>query len=100
MRRTLASLIPTAAAMVRVDQWVALAGFSWVVLRMTSRFVAAEMRGVRPGRGASFSVDTVLAVPHSVIKERVEEHRRQAANNPNRPGPKPKRKIEPSASDP
>ncbi|MBM3813262.1 MAG: hypothetical protein FJW20_16680 [Acidimicrobiia bacterium] len=44
-------------------------------------------------------VDRVLAVPHSVIKERVEEHRRQAAKNPNRPGPKPKRKVNPSASD-
>jgi hypothetical protein len=45
-------------------------------------------------------VDRVLAVPHSVIKERVEEHRRRAALNPNRPGPKPKRKaVKPSASD-
>ncbi len=44
-------------------------------------------------------VDRVLAVPHSVIKQRVEEHRKQAAQNPNRPGPKPKRKnIKPSAS--
>ena len=38
-------------------------------------------------------VDRVLAVPHSVIKQRVEEHRKQAALNPNRPGPKPKRKA-------
>jgi hypothetical protein len=46
-------------------------------------------------------VDQVLSVPHSVIKERVEEHRRQAALNPNRRGPKPKRKaMPPSASDP
>lgn len=45
-------------------------------------------------------VDQVLSVPHSVIKERVEEHRRQAAQNPNRRGPKPKRKATPpSASD-
>jgi hypothetical protein len=44
-------------------------------------------------------VDRVLAVPHGVIKERIEEHRRQAALNPNRPGPKPKRKVKPSASD-
>jgi hypothetical protein len=47
-------------------------------------------------------VDRVLAVPHSVIKERIEEHRRTAASNPNRPGPKPKPKrkaIKPSASD-
>jgi len=43
-------------------------------------------------------VDRVLAVPHSVIKQRVEEHRKQAALNPNRPGPKPKRKIKPRAS--
>jgi len=45
-------------------------------------------------------VDRVLAVPHSVIKRRVEEHRRQAALNPNRPGPKPKQKrkaVKPSA---
>ena len=45
-------------------------------------------------------VDSVLAVPHSVIKERVEEHRKQSALNPNRPGPKPKRKnVTASASD-
>jgi hypothetical protein len=46
-------------------------------------------------------VDRVLAVPHTVIKQRVEEHRRQAALNPNRPGPKPKKKkrraVKPSA---
>jgi hypothetical protein len=43
-------------------------------------------------------VDRVLAVPASVIKQRVEEHRKQAALNPNRPGPKPKRKLKASAS--
>jgi hypothetical protein len=43
-------------------------------------------------------VDRVLSVPHSVIKQRVEEHRKQAANNPNRPGPKPKAKLKASAS--
>jgi hypothetical protein len=32
----------------------------------------------------------VLAVPHSVVQKRIEEHRAQAANNPNRRGPKPK----------
>jgi len=31
-----------------------------------------------------------LAVPHSVIKKRIEEHREQAAKNPNRRGPKRK----------
>ena len=34
----------------------------------------------------------VLAVPHSEIQRRVEEHRREAAKNPNRRGPKPKHK--------
>jgi hypothetical protein len=46
-------------------------------------------------------VDQVLAVPHNVIKQRVDEYRKKAALNPNRPGPKPKRKtVKPSASDP
>ncbi len=45
-------------------------------------------------------VDRVIAVPHSVIKQRVEEHRKQAAQNPHRRGPKPKQKtLKPSASD-
>ncbi len=37
-------------------------------------------------------VDRVLAVPHSVIKERVEEHRKQVALNPSKPGPKIKKR--------
>ena len=32
----------------------------------------------------------ILAVPHSEIKKRIEEHRAQAAKNPNRRGPKQK----------
>jgi hypothetical protein len=46
-------------------------------------------------------VDRVLAVPHSVIKQRVEAQRKLSAQNPNRPGPKPKQKrkaVKPSAS--
>lgn len=44
-------------------------------------------------------VDSVLAVPHSVIKERVENHRKEAAKNPHRPGPKKKKRksVKPSA---
>jgi hypothetical protein len=42
-------------------------------------------------------VDRVLAVPHSVIKQRIEEHREQADKNPQKRGPKPKTK-KPSAS--
>ena len=34
----------------------------------------------------------VIAVPHSEIQRRVEEHRREAAKNPNKRGPKPKHK--------
>jgi hypothetical protein len=32
----------------------------------------------------------VLAVPHSEIQRRIEEHRKEAASNPNRRGPKKK----------
>lgn len=35
----------------------------------------------------------VLSVPHSEIKRRIEEHRKEAAKNPNKRGPKPKRKT-------
>jgi hypothetical protein len=46
-------------------------------------------------------VDRVISVPHSVIKQRVEEHRKQVASNPNRRGPKAKQKVvKPSASAP
>ena len=31
-----------------------------------------------------------LAVPHAVIQQRIEEHRKEAARNPRRRGPKPK----------
>jgi len=36
-------------------------------------------------------VDQVLSVPHSVIKQRIEEHRRAVARNPHRRGPKSKK---------
>jgi hypothetical protein len=39
------------------------------------------------------AMKTVLAVPHSQIKRRIEEQRKQAALNPNKRGPKPKRKA-------
>lgn len=37
-------------------------------------------------------VDRVLSVPHSQIQKRVEAHREAAAKNPNKRGPKPKRR--------
>ena len=38
-------------------------------------------------------VGHVLSVPHSVIKERIEEHKRQSAKNPKKRGPKKKPNI-------
>jgi hypothetical protein len=38
----------------------------------------------------------VVKVPHAVIQQRVEEHRKQSAKNPNRRGPKTKRTRKPS----
>jgi len=32
----------------------------------------------------------ILKVPHSVVQQRIEEHKRQTAQNPNRRGPKAK----------
>jgi len=37
-------------------------------------------------------LNRVMAVPHSVIVEREAEYKKQSALNPNRRGPKPKRK--------
>lgn len=42
-------------------------------------------------------VDRVLAVPHSVIQERVEEHRTRARQNPQKRGPKQKANASASA---
>jgi hypothetical protein len=36
-------------------------------------------------------VDQVLSVPHSVVKQRIEEHRAAVARNPHRRGPKSKK---------
>jgi hypothetical protein len=42
------------------------------------------------------AMKAVLAVPHSEIKKKIEEHRKAVDANPNRRGPK--RKVKPSAS--
>ena len=42
------------------------------------------------------AVGKALEVPHSVIQQRIQEHREQAAQNPRKRGPK--RKTKPSAS--
>jgi len=36
------------------------------------------------------AMKAVISVPHSVIQQRIEEHRRSAAKNPNKRGPKTK----------
>ncbi len=42
------------------------------------------------------AMKAVLSVPHSEIKRRIQEQRKQSALNPNKRGPK--RKVKPSAS--
>jgi hypothetical protein len=39
------------------------------------------------------AMKALLSVPHAEIQKRVEAHRKEAAKNPNRPGPKPKPKT-------
>jgi hypothetical protein len=39
-------------------------------------------------------VDRVLSVPHSEIKRRMEEYKKESEQNPNRRGPKPKARGE------
>jgi len=34
--------------------------------------------------------DKLLSVPHAEIQKRIEQHREEAAKNPNKRGPKPK----------
>lgn len=50
------------------------------------------MRPKEPSEFEAFTelVDQVLAVPHSVIKERLEKHREEAEKNPRKRGPKTK----------
>lgn len=38
------------------------------------------------------AMKVILSVPHSEIQKMVEEHRKEAAKNPNKRGPKPKGK--------
>ena len=38
-------------------------------------------------------MDKLVKVPHATIKRGITMHRKKAAANPNRPGPKPKRTI-------
>ena len=42
------------------------------------------------------AMKSVIAVPHAEIRKRIEKHRAEAEQNPNRRGPK--RKVKPSVS--
>ena len=71
-----------------------------LILRMRQRskitMPASEMvEGPEAWDRFTKTMKQVLNVPHSEIKKRVEEHRAEAAKNPNRRGPK--RKVRPSA---
>jgi hypothetical protein len=35
--------------------------------------------------------DALLSVPHDQIQKQIEQHRKQAAKNPHKPGPRPKK---------
>lgn len=48
------------------------------------------IEGAEAFRRFSDATRAILAVPHSEIKNRIEEHRKQAAKNPNKRGPKRK----------
>jgi hypothetical protein len=49
------------------------------------------VEGPEAWRRFQTAMKKVVAVPHAEIQRRIEEHREQAAKNPNRRGPKPKR---------
>jgi hypothetical protein len=48
------------------------------------------VEGPEAWRRFDAAMHKVIAVPHSVIQERIAEHKRLSALNPNRRGPKPK----------
>jgi hypothetical protein len=59
--------------------------------------VKSEMvEGREAWRRFNSAMKNILAVSHSEIQKRIDEHRRQSANNPHRRGPK--REVKPSAS--
>jgi hypothetical protein len=59
---------------------------------MASKPKLEYIEGPEAFRRFDGAMKALIAVPHAVIQKRIEEHRERAARNPNRPGPKPKRK--------
>jgi hypothetical protein len=50
------------------------------------------VEGPEAWRRFDTAMKAIIAVPHSVIQQRIEEHRKESAKNPRKRGPKPKRK--------
>ena len=65
------------------------------LLALSAALPSTTLAQPQKATARAFPPDSVVL---AIIKQRVEEHRKQAAANPNRPGPKPKGKVKPSAS--
>jgi hypothetical protein len=59
---------------------------------VTLKPVKSEPETSAEYKAFKFLLNRVLAVPHSVIAEREAEYQRESKRNPNKRGPKPKRK--------
>lgn len=56
---------------------------------------AEMMEGPEAFKRFDTAMKGIIAVPHSEIQKRIEEHRKQSAKKLNRRGPKPKRDAKP-----
>jgi hypothetical protein len=61
-----------------------------------SKHTAEMIEGPEAFERFNKTMKAVIAVPHSVIKERIEKARKESLENPKRRGPKPK--IKPKVS--
>jgi hypothetical protein len=57
-----------------------------------SKRTAEMIEGPEAFERFNATMKAVIAVPHSVIKERIEKARKESLENPKRRGPKPKAK--------
>lgn len=55
-------------------------------MKRTPEYIEAPIAGTRFEQ----AMKAVVAVPHAEIQRRIEEHKKQAALNPHKRGPKPK----------
>lgn len=59
--------------------------------RMKPRRAPEMIEGPEAWNRFESAMRKVLSVPHAVIQQKIADHREQAAKNPNRRGPKPKK---------